>query len=79
MEGAMQTAKLFDNGRSQAVRLPKEFRMLGKDVYIRRFNDMVMLIPKGRSWQPFIESLDLFTDDFMSDYKQPAQKRRSSL
>ena len=43
----MQTAKLFNNGRSQAVRLPKEFRFSGDDVYIKKYQGIVMLLPQG--------------------------------
>ena len=42
----MQTAKLFNNGCSQAVRLPKEFRFSGDDVYIKKYQGIVMLLPK---------------------------------
>ena len=42
----MQTAKLFNNGGSQAVRLPKEFRFSGDDVYIKKYQGIVMLLPK---------------------------------
>jgi antitoxin VapB len=45
------TAKLFRNGRSQAVRLPKEFRFEGEEVSIRREGDSVILEPlRRRSW-----------------------------
>jgi virulence-associated protein VagC len=45
------TAKLFSNGRSQAVRLPKEFRFEGGEVSVRREGDAVILEPlKGRAW-----------------------------
>ncbi len=47
----MATAKLFRNGRSQAVRLPKEFRFEGEEVSVRRQGDAVILEPmKRRSW-----------------------------
>ena len=47
----MSTAKLFRNGRSQAVRLPKEFRFEGEEVSIRREGDRVVLEPlKRRTW-----------------------------
>ena len=47
----MPTAKLFRNGRSQAVRLPKEFRFEGEEVEIRREGDLVILAPrKRRAW-----------------------------
>jgi antitoxin VapB len=41
-----RTAKLFKNGSSQAVRLPKEFRVRGREVIVKRFGDMVVLVPK---------------------------------
>lgn len=49
----MATAKLFRNGRSQAVRLPKEFRFKGEEVNIRRSGEKVILEPlEQRSWPP---------------------------
>jgi antitoxin VapB len=63
----MDTAKLFKNGRSQAVRLPRAYAMPGDEVYVRKINGIVMLIPKNEDpWKPFVESLDKFSDDFMS-------------
>lgn len=75
----MKTAKLFRNGRSQAVRLPKEYRLTGKDVYIRKIDQMILLLPKKASWGPLIKSLDKFSEDFMSDRVQPASQRREGL
>jgi antitoxin VapB len=46
----MKTAKLFMNGRSQAVRLPREFRFLGKEVWIRREGSCVILEPVRDAW-----------------------------
>ena len=63
----MQTAKLFMNGGSQAVRLPKECRFEGKEVYIKRIGSAVILYPKDDPWKAFRESLDMFSDDFMED------------
>jgi len=60
----MQTAKLFPNGSSQAVRLPKEFRFDGDQVYVKRVGNGVMLLPYTAPWQTLIDSLDLFTPDF---------------
>jgi antitoxin VapB len=67
----MKTAKLFKNGESQAVRLPKEFRFEGTEVYIRRAGNAVVLFPKAKSWDPLLESLDKFPADFMTDRDQP--------
>ena len=63
----MQTAKLFMNGRSQAVRLPKEFQFSGDDVYIRKHGDAVILVPKDKAWETFLRGLDTFSEDFMSE------------
>ncbi len=60
----MLTAKLFPNGSSQAVRLPKEFRFSGTEVYAQKIGDTVMLIPKDKAWESFIEGIQGFTDDY---------------
>ncbi len=75
----METAKLFKNGSSQAVRLPKEFRLPGTEVFVRKVGDMVVLIPKKRSWQGWYENLSEFSVDFMEDRNQPAVQRRKGL
>lgn len=75
----MQTAKLFNNGRSQAVRLPKELRFSGEDVYVRKIGNMVILLPKDDPWSPLVSSLDQFSDDFMSAREQPPQDVREDL
>ena len=75
----MQTAKIFTNGRSQAIRLPKEFRFSGDDVYINKIGKIVVLIPKDDPWSALANSLEQFTDDFMEDRNQPPQKRREEL
>jgi antitoxin VapB len=75
----MQTARIFVNGRSQAVRLPKEFRFSGSDVYIKKIGNMVVLLPKDDPWAPLINSLDQFSDDFMDTRDQPPQESRDSL
>jgi len=64
---AMMTAKVFENGRSQAVRLPKEFRFTEDEVAINKVGKVVILIPKSDPWAGFLSSLDLFSDDFMAD------------
>ncbi|VEN75392.1 Virulence-associated protein B [Candidatus Desulfarcum epimagneticum] len=75
----MQTAKIFLNGRSQAVRLPKDFRFSGNDVFIKKIGKMVALLPKDDPWSPLVRSLDHFTDDFMDDRNQPDQTPRDTL
>ena len=75
----MQTAKLFNNGRSQAVRLPKEFRFSGDDVYIKKYQGIVMLMPKESPWTSLVNSLDRFSSDFMDERNQPDQQQRTDL
>jgi antitoxin VapB len=62
----MQTARLFVNGRSQAVRLPKECQFEGKDVYIQKVGEAVILFPVDKAWETFLHGLNSFSDDFMS-------------
>lgn len=62
----MMIAKLFENGRSQAVRLPKECRFSGEEVAVNKIGDIVILMPKENKWAGFLSSLSLFSDDFMS-------------
>ena len=72
----MKTAKLFKNGESQAVRLPKEFRFAGDEVFIKRVGSAVVLLPKAKSWETLIESLSKFPADFMRDREQPVEVDR---
>lgn len=60
----MLTAKLFTNGSSQAVRLPKEYRFAGTEVYAQKIGDTVMLVPKEKAWETFMEGISGFTDDY---------------
>ena len=63
----MMTAKIFENGRSQAVRLPKECRFQEDEVAVNMVGGVVMLMSKKNPWSGFLESLALFSEDFMSD------------
>lgn len=75
----MKIAKLFQNGQSQAVRLPKEFRFEGEEVFIKKVGQVTILIPVKNSWQPLFDSLHKFSDDFMSAREQPKQQEREDL
>jgi antitoxin VapB len=76
----MQSAKLFQNGRSQAVRLPKEFQFSGDEVFIQRHGDAVILIPHEKAWEVFMEGLSGFTKDFMKNGRDQGQdQERESL
>lgn len=62
----MQTAKLFINGRSQAVRLPKEYQFSGNDVLIQKVGEAVILLPHKKSWEVFLHGLEGFSADYMA-------------
>ena len=75
----MDTAKLFTNGGSQAVRLPKEYRFEGTEVYIKKVGQAIVLLPYNESWQILIDSLAEFPDDFMATRDQPGPQEREAL
>ncbi|MDO9289406.1 MAG: type II toxin-antitoxin system VapB family antitoxin [Thermodesulfovibrionales bacterium] len=75
----MKTAKIFQNGQSQAVRLPKEFRFKDDHVYVKKSGNVVMLIPAKDSWESLFDSLDKFSDDFMTERKQPKVQTRETF
>jgi len=79
-DGAMKTAKLFKNGDSQAVRLPKEFRFEGTEVLIKRMGSAVVLLPRTGSWDTLVASLAKFPADFLESRQQPtATDRREDI
>ena len=71
----MQTAKLFQNGRSQAVRLPKEFQFKGDEVFIQKHGNAVLLIPHEKAWEIFLEGLSTFSEDFMKEGREQGTDR----
>ncbi|MEZ5477284.1 MAG: type II toxin-antitoxin system VapB family antitoxin [Thiolinea sp.] len=74
----MQTAKIFSNGRSQAVRLPKAFRFDTDEVYIRQVGDEVVLSAKKPSWADFFNQDSAFGEDFLAERDNaPPQQRES--
>jgi len=76
----METAKIFKNGNSQAVRLPKAFRLPGKEVKIYRNGKRIILEPIESKWDSLIEAINEFPDDFMEDGRnQPAMQKRDAL
>jgi len=77
----MESAKIFINGRSQAVRLPKAYRFEGSEVYIKKISGGVLLIPKGQSlWDIWEKNLMKYDASFMSERNQPKkQQERAGL
>lgn len=76
----MEIAKIFENGRSQAVRLPKKFRFDVDEVVVQQLGDAVLLVPKESLWNTFMDGLDSFTSDIFEDGRdQGTQESRADL
>ena len=76
----METAKLFMSGRSQAVRLPKAYRLAGTEVFIKKVGNALVLIPQTDPWETLVQSLDEFEPGFQLEREQPTtQQRRKTL
>ena len=75
----MKTAKLFQNGKDQFVCLPKEFHFDGKRVYVKRVGNAVTLFPCQNSWDIMLDSLALFSEDFMNERPQPPAQDREDI
>ncbi len=73
----MTTGKVFMTGRSQAVRLPKEYRFDVDEVIINKIGDVLIMVPKDKVRSTFLSSIDQFTDDFMENGRnEPMQQER---
>lgn len=76
----METAKLFWSGRSQAVRLPKDFRFQGEEVRIRRHGNAVILEPVADDWSWLDAIVGKLDRDFVRAVdEQPQQQERPDL
>lgn len=71
----MMTAKVFENGRSQAVRLPKECRFSTDEVVVNKIGDIVLLMPKTNKWSSFMQAIDMFSEDFMEEERNNGLKQ----
>jgi antitoxin VapB len=71
-----QTARIFKNNRSQAVRLPKEFQFSSSEVFIRRQGEDIILSAKPLNWTTYLDSGPAASSNFMSDVEDlPVQER----
>jgi len=75
----MDTAKLFLSGRSQAVRLPKEYRFRGNEVVVKHFGNGVLLLPIDDPWQMLAAGLEAFEPGFVLSREQPEQQMRDVI
>ena len=73
------TAKVFFTGRSQAVRIPKEFRFDCDEVYIEQHGEQVVLIPKPKSWDHYFLEGRRFSEDFPDDIEDAPPEEREVI
>ncbi|MGJ3249145.1 MAG: antitoxin [Elainellaceae cyanobacterium] len=67
----MNTAKISTDGTHQIVILPDDFKVTGSEVYIKKMGNAIILIDKNNPWQALFDSLEQFSDDFMTTRDQP--------
>ncbi|MDR6543498.1 antitoxin [Acinetobacter bereziniae] len=75
----MEVAKIFQSGRSQAVRLPKAFRFEGKEVVVKHFGNGVLLLPLKNPWEIMQEAVLEFEDDFLLEREEQGVQNREEL
>jgi antitoxin VapB len=75
----MNTAKISTDGTHQIVILPEDFQMAGTEVYIKKVGNAIVLIAKDHPWQSLFESLEQFSDDFMTTRDQPPLEIREAF
>jgi len=75
----MEKTKIFKSGNSQAIRLPKIFRLEGEEVFIKKIGDALLILPQNSAWNSMVESLKNFSDDFMNSRDQLPVEQRSEL
>lgn len=73
-----KAAKIFHNGKSQAVSLPKEFHFKGDKVFIKKIGSAVILFAAENPWEPLLDSLNRFSSDF-GVKKQPVEQQREDF
>ena len=73
----MLTTKVFKNGNSQAIRIPKEYRIDTDELFINKIGNTIVIFPKNDPWEMFKKSLTGFSDDyFVGGRNQPKMQKR---
>ena len=76
----MLSSKVFNSGNSQAIRLPKEYQVNEKEMFIQKVGSTIILYPKKNPWQAFERSLTEFSEYFMQKGReQPQEQIREGL
>ena len=76
---SIMTAKVFQNGGYQVISLPKEYNFEQGEVTINKIGDIVVLMPKDSKWHGLLQSLGLFSSDYMSEREQGGLQEREEL
>lgn len=63
----METAKVFEYEENKAIKLPADFRLQEDEMIVRRLGGMILLVPKSKVWESFMEGINGFSEDFMAD------------
>lgn len=73
----MEIVKVFESGHSQAVRLPKKYRLEESEVFIQRIGNSLIITPKSAGWETFMAGINEFPEDFFADGREqgPQQVR----
>lgn len=71
-----QIAKVFMNGRSQAVRLPKEFRFDADEVYVSKRGENIVISAKKPTWDEFFDTQPAFDGEFLADREDSEPQKR---
>ncbi len=75
----MPTTTLFMNGKSQAVRIPKEYRFDGEKVFIKRVGNAIVLLPEEHPWDVLFASLQEFSEDCMQGQREQGVQQREEI
>ena len=74
-----RTARLFRNGRNQAVRLPRDFELDSREVYIQRDGERIILTPKPVDWEDYFTAAHRLSPDFPECLEDPPPEDREPL
>lgn len=75
----MNTVQISTDGTHQIVTLPEGFNMTGTEVYVKKVGNAIVLIAQDNPWQSLFESLEQFSDDFMTTREQPSLDAREAF
>jgi antitoxin VapB len=72
----METIRITNNSDGQSIILPHKYKLTGKEVFIKKTGDNIILFTKKGGWNSLVDSLDKFSDDFMQSRNQPELEKR---